>query len=245
MRSEDRVATTSFFHPLCNAKIKVMQEKERNTKLAKSRKKLFHGLASAIRSKRVLAAMERVPREDFVPADLREMAYLDIPLAIGEGQTISQPYIVAMMTEALQLQPNDRVLEVGTGSGYQAAMLAELVPDGRLVTVELVAILRERAQRVLNGLGYTNIVFEPADETLGCPARGRYDAIIVTAAAPNLPHSLLEQLEVGGRMVIPVGTLESQELVQVLRTGEGFSVRMLGPCRFVLLLGPEGFPAPQ
>ena len=222
-----------------------MQEKERNTKLAKSRKKLLGGLSKAIRSKSVLAAMERVPREDFVPSDLHDMAYLDIPLAIGEGQTISQPYIVAMMTEALQLLPGDRVLEVGTGSGYQAAILAELVPNGRLVTVELVPILRERAQRVLNGLGYTNIVFEAAGETLGCPARERYDAIVVTAAAPNLPQSLLEQLKVGGRMVIPVGTLERQELVQVLRTGEGISLRMLGPCRFVPLLGPEGFPAPH
>ena len=221
-----------------------MLEKERNTKLTKARKKLFSGLSKAVRSKSVLSAMARVPRERLVPPDLREMAYLDIPLAIGEGQTISQPYIVAMMTESLQLRPNDRVLEVGAGSGDQAAILAELGPQGQLVTVELVPVLRERARRVLNELGYTNIVIEPAGETLGCPERGRYDAIIVTAAAPNLPQSLLEQLAPGGRMVIPVGTLETQELVQVLRTGEGYSIRMLGPCRFVPLLGPEGFPAP-
>ena len=222
-----------------------MQEKERNTKLAKARKKLFGSLSRAVRSKKVFWAMEQVPREQFVPPDARDMAYLDIPLAIGEGQTISQPYMVAMMTESLQLQPRDRVLEVGIGSGYQSAILAELLPQGQLVTVELVPVLRERAQCILNGLGYTNIVIESAGETLGCPARGPYDAIIVTAAAPGLPESLLAQLAPGGRMVIPVGNLEQQELVQVLRTGEGISVRMLGPCRFVPLLGPEGFPSPR
>jgi protein-L-isoaspartate(D-aspartate) O-methyltransferase len=221
-----------------------MLEKERNTKLAKERKKLLGGLSRAIRSKRVLQAMERVPREQFVPPEHRDMAYLDVALTIGEGQTISQPYIVAMMTESLRLQSRDRVLEVGTGSGYQAAILAELIPESYLVTVELVPILRERARRVLSGLGYANIVVEPAGETLGCPERGPYDAIVVTAAAPSLPPSLLEQLAPGGRMVLPVGSLEQQELVQVLRTGEGISIRMLGPCRFVPLLGPEGFPAP-
>ena len=220
-----------------------MQEKERNTKLAKARKKLFGSLSRAIRSKKVLWAMEQVPRDQFVPPDARDMAYLDIPLAIGEGQTISQPYIVAMMTDSLRLQPRDRVLEVGTGSGYQSAILAELVPEGQVVTVELVPVLRERARRILNGLGYSNIVVEPAGETLGCPVRGPYDAIIVTAAAPGLPESLLAQLAPGGRMVVPVGNLEHQELVQVLRTGEGISIRMLGPCRFVPLLGPEGFPS--
>ena len=222
-----------------------MQDKERNTKLAKARKKLFGSLSRAVRSKKVFWAMEQVPREQFVPPDARDMAYLDIPLAIGDGQTISQPYMVAMMTESLQLQPRDRVLEVGTGSGYQSAILAELLPPGQLVTVELVPVLRERAQCILNGLGYTNIVIESAGETLGCPARAPYDAIIVTAAAPGLPESLLAQLAPGGRMVIPVGNLEQQELVQVLRTGEGISVRMLGPCRFVPLLGPEGFPSPR
>ena len=222
-----------------------MQDKERNTKLAKARKKLFGSLSRAVRSKKVFWAMEQVPREQFVPPDARDMAYLDIPLAIGDGQTISQPYMVAMMTESLQLQPRDRVLEVGTGSGYQSAILAELLPQGQLVTVELVPVLRERAQCILNGLGYTNIVIESAGETIGCPARAPYDAIIVTAAAPGLPESLLAQLAPGGRMVIPVGNLEQQELVQVLRTGEGISVRMLGPCRFVPLLGPEGFPSPR
>ena len=189
--------------------------------------------------------MEQVPREQFVPPDARDMAYLDIPLTIGERQTISQPYMVAMMTESLQLQPRDWVLAGGTGSGYQSEILAELLPQDQLVTVELVPVLRKRAQCILNGLGYTNIVIESAGETPGCPARGPYDAIIVTAAAPGLPESLLAQLAPGGRMVIPVGNLEQQELVQVLRTGEGISVRMLGPCRFVPLLGPEGFPSPR
>ena len=222
-----------------------MQEKQRDTKLDKARKKLFGDLSRSIRSKDVVRAMERVPRERFVPLSARDMAYLDIPLTIGEGQTISQPFIVAMMSESLRLRPQERVLEVGTGSGYQSAILSQLVPEGQVVTVERVPELAERARRILSELGYTNIVIEPAGETLGCPERGPYDAIIVTAASPSLPPSLLAQLAPGGRMIIPVGTLEQQELVQVLRTGEGISIRMLGSCRFVPLLGREGFPSPR
>ena len=186
--------------------------------------------------------MEQVPRERFVPAESRHMAYLDLPLNIGEGQTISQPYIVAMMTEAMQLRSHERVLEVGTGSGYQAAILSVLVPKGQVVTVELVPALAERARGVLKDLGYANVQVKLADASLGCSELGPYDAIMVSAAAPRLPDSLVSQLAVGGRLVVPVGTLDQQELAQAHRTDEGISVRMLGPCRFVPLIGPEAFP---
>jgi len=191
----------------------------------------------------VLAAMERVPRHLFVDDAHAGQAYDDRALPIGRGQTISQPYIVALITEALRLQPADRVLEVGAGSGYQAAVLAKLVPDGKVVTVELVRSLAQRARDTLNDLDYENIVVEDATDTLGCPWRGPYDAIVVSAAAPTLSPTLIAQLAVGGRMVVPVGDRDRQELVCVLRTGEGVSLRMLGACRFVPLIGREAFPA--
>ena len=206
-------------------------------KLLSDRRELFISLRRSIRSREVLKAMERVPREAFVPVAERANAYLNIPLPIGEGQTISQPYIVALMTEAL------RVLEVGAGSGYQAAVLAEMVPEGDVVTVELIKSLAQRARETLKDLDYKNVVVEDATETLGCPSRGPYDAIIVSAAAPSLAPSLIGQMAVGGRMVVPVGELDHQELMCVLRTGEGVSLRMLGPCRFVPLLGREAFPS--
>ena len=219
-----------------------MTERETEKKLNSDRKELFSNLRRSIRSKSVLSAMQRVPREAFVPTDERPMAYLDVPLTIGEGQTISQPYIVALITEALRLQPADRVLEVGAGSGYQAAVLAEMVPEGKVVTVEVVRCLAQRARDILGALDYENIVVEDADETLGCPWRGPYDAIVVSAAAPSLSPALVSQLAVGGRMVVPVGNRDQQELVCALRTGEGISLRMLGPCRFVPLIGREAFP---
>ena len=219
-----------------------MPERESEKKLIAARKDLFSSLSRSIRSKSVLRAMLRVPREVFVPIDERHLAYLDNPLPIGEGQTISQPYIVALITEALCLQPADKVLEVGAGSGYQAAVLAELVPDGKVVTVEVVRRLAQRARDTLRGLGYENIVVEYATENLGCPSRGPYDAIVVSAATPSLSPTLISQLAVGGRMVAPVGNRDQQELVCALRTGEGISLRMLGPCRFVPLIGREAFP---
>ena len=222
-----------------------MPKQERDISLAKTRKQLFSKLARRLRSTNVVKAMERVPRERFVPAPVRSMAYLDIPLAIGLGQTISQPYIVALMTEALELKPGDRVLEVGTGSGYQAAILAEMVPSGQVTTVELLPELAAGARRTLDELGYQNVASQSAGDTPGYPGDGPYDAIIVTAAVPGLPQSLLTQLAVGGRMVAPVGSLEEQQLVQAHRTGEGVSPRLLGPCRFVPMLGPEGFPVPS
>ena len=210
--------------------------------LVRSRKVLFSYLRRKVRPESVIEAMERVPRERFVPPESRHMAYLDIPLSIGEGQTISQPYIVALMVSALRLQSNDKVLEVGTGSGYQAAILSLLVPQGRVCTVELVPHLADRARNLLQKLGYDNLGVERAGSGLGCPAQAPFDAIVVAAASPKLPDSLLSQLAVGGRLVIPVGTLEQQELVQAIRTDEGVSVGMMGPCRFVPLIGWEAFP---
>ncbi|MEC8910584.1 MAG: protein-L-isoaspartate(D-aspartate) O-methyltransferase [Chloroflexota bacterium] len=219
-----------------------MAERESGKKLQSDRRALFISLRRFIRSQAVLKAMERVPRELFVPVAERAKAYMDIALAIGEGQTISQPYIVALITEALRLQPTDRVLEVGAGSGYQAAVLAELVPDSKIVTVELVRSLAQRARETLDRNGYMNVIVEDATEILGCPERGPYEAIVVSAAVPSLSPSLIAQLTVGGRMVVPVGDRDQQELICVLRTGEGVSLRMLGPCRFVPLLGREAFP---
>ena len=208
------------------------------------KRELFRKLLRNIPSETVIRAMEQVPRDLFVPQDSRHMAYLDLPLSIGEEQTISQPYIVAMMTEALELSGGDRVLEIGTGSGYQTAILSALTPRGRVVSMERVPALMQQARQRLQELGYRNVEVQQAGSSLGCPSKGPYDAIIVTAAAPRLPESLLSQLAIGGRLVIPVGTLSHQELVQARRTDEGLSLRVLGPCRFVPLLGAEAFPQP-
>ncbi|MEC9289848.1 MAG: protein-L-isoaspartate(D-aspartate) O-methyltransferase [Chloroflexota bacterium] len=220
-----------------------MLDHDPDKKLISDRKALFSSLRRKIRSVPVVRAMERVPREEFVSARDRPRAYRDEPLSIGEDQTISQPYIVALITEALRLQPTDWVLELGTGSGYQAAVLAELVPDGNVVTVELVPSLAQQARETLAGLGYGNIVVEESTGSLGCPRLGPYDAIVVSAAAPTLSPTLLSQLALGGRLVVPVGSRDQQELVCALRTGEGISLRMLGPCRFVPLIGHDAFPA--
>ena len=220
-----------------------MLDHDSDKKLLSDRKALFSSLRRKIRSVPVVRAMERVPREEFVSVWERPRAYRDEPLSIGEGQTISQPYIVARITEALRLQPTDRVLELGAGSGYQAAVLAELVTDGNVVTVELVPSLAQQARETLAGLGYRNIVVEESTGSLGCPRLGPYDAIVVSAAAPTLSPTLLSQLALGGRLVVPVGSRDQQELVCALRTSEGISLRMLGPCRFVPLIGHDAFSA--
>ena len=209
--------------------------------LERKRAELLRKLSGRIRSPETLRAMAAVPRERFVPPEQRSRAYQDIPLAIGEGQTISQPTMVAEMTAALRLSPRDKVLEVGCGSGYQAAVLAEAAPDGFVVTVERLSALAARAEATLRELDYRNVVVELAGPVPGCPERGPYDAILVAAAAPAIPQSLLSQLRVGGRMTLPVGSREQQELLLVLKTGEGVSISDLGPCRFVPLLGAEGF----
>jgi protein-L-isoaspartate(D-aspartate) O-methyltransferase len=196
---------------------------------------LIKQLSLEIRDKRVLDAMARVPRECFVPPDKKHLAYEDIPLPIGLEQTISQPLIIAMMTEALELTGDEKVLEVGTGSGYQAAVLAELAR--RVVTTERFPALAEQAQSVLDSLGYTNIEIHPAEETLGYHRKAPYDAIMVTAAAPRVPPDLVAQLAIGGRMVIPVGSRHMQELYQITRTKQKNITRDLGGCRFVPLIG--------
>ena len=161
--------------------------------LNKAKKKLFSRLSREIRCEPVIRAMEQIPRERFVPAESRHMSYSDQPLAIGEGQTISQPYIVALMLKELRLQGYERVLEVGTGSGYQAAILSVLVPQGRVVTVELIPFLAERASELLNELGCDNVEVKLAGPALGCPERGPFDAIVVSAASPQLPEFLVSQ----------------------------------------------------
>lgn len=210
--------------------------------LEQAKCRLFQKLRWEISDERVLQAMERVPRERFLPPESRHLAYEDIPLTIGRGQTISQPFIIAVMTSALGLRDFERVLEVGTGSGYQVAILSLMVPRGRVVTVERVPALAQRAQKILGLLGYDNVEVQGATPILGCPEEGPYDAIVVTAASPRLPQGLVDQLAPGGRLIIPIGTLEDQELVRVLKTGEGLSLSYLGLCRFVPLIGLEAWP---
>ena len=200
-----------------------------------ARENLVQALRYEVHDERVLVAMARVPREHFVPPDLRSYAYEDRPLPIGHGQTISQPLMVAMMTEALHLRGNERVLEVGTGSGYQAALLAELAAS--VVTVERVPELAEQASRRLRELGCTNVEVRTVTSALGCPESAPYDAILVTAGAPRVPRSLLRQLTIGGRLVIPVGERQVQQLLHVSKTPRGPTVRKLGECRFVPLVG--------
>jgi len=206
---------------------------------AAARAGLIKQLSAGIKNKRVLEAMVEVPREMFIPSEARQFAYDDRPLSIGYGQTISQPYIVAMMTEALNLSSKDKVLEVGTGSGYQAAILAQLA--GQVITTERVPELAETSREVLGELGYKNIMVYRAGDELGWPGEAPYDAIIVTAAAPKIPEGLLKQLKVGGRLVIPVGSIYEQQLCQVVKKKERNDVKNLGGCRFVPLIGREAW----
>ncbi len=189
--------------------------------------------ARGIKGPRILEVMRRIPRHLFVPENLRLEAYADEPLPIGEGQTISQPYIVAYMTEKLELRGPERVLEVGTGSGYQTAVLAELAEF--VFSVEVVESLSLRAREVLGGLGYSNIRFRVGDGNSGWEEHAPYEAIIVTAAAQDVPAALRRQLKDGGRMILPLGTF-SQELVLIVREGDKFHQSELLPVRFVPLL---------
>jgi protein-L-isoaspartate(D-aspartate) O-methyltransferase len=192
-----------------------------------------------ITDNRVLECLERVPRHEFVPAEFRERAYEDAPLPIGEGQTISQPYIVAAMTAALHLQGHERVLEIGTGFGYQAAVLACLARE--VFTVEFRAELATEAAGRLARLGYKNVHVHCADGTLGLREFAPYDAILVAAAAPSVPMPLLAQLAEGGRLVVPVGGVENQDLRLIERGHDTFRTTMLEPCRFVPLVGAHGW----
>jgi protein-L-isoaspartate(D-aspartate) O-methyltransferase len=199
--------------------------------------------ARDVRDRRVLAAMGRVPRHLFVPPGSQAAAYDDHPLAIGHGQTISQPFIVAFMTEALGLRGHERVLEVGTGSGYQAAILAELCAE--VFSVERIPELAEGARKVLAELGYSNVTVRTGDGSEGWAGKGPFDAIIVTAAAPEVPAALRDQLADNGLLVLPVGDIRgAQELVVISKVGDSFSMRASIGCRFVPLLGRGGFPEP-
>ncbi len=192
---------------------------------------------------RVLAAMGNLPRERFVPSVFADRAYDDTPLPIGAGQTISQPYIVALTAQALRLEGHERVLDVGTGSGYAAAILGLLSRE--VHTVERIEELATGAAAVLAGLGITNVHVHHADGTLGWPAAAPYEAIAVAAGAPGPPPALVAQLTIGGRLVVPVGTAEAQHLVRITRTSKiDYTEEDLGDVRFVPLLGAQGWPVP-
>jgi protein-L-isoaspartate(D-aspartate) O-methyltransferase len=196
-------------------------------------------LARGINDPRLLKAMAKVPRHLFIDEALQGQAYNDYPLPIGEKQTISQPYIVALMTEALQLKLEDHILEVGTGSGYQTAILAELA--SKVYTIERIPALVVKARKIFDQLGYLNILAKVGDGTLGWKEYALYDAILVTAGAPEVPKPLMEQLAEGGRLVVPVGDHYSQELVKVVRIKDDFQHFNLGGCRFVDLIGEQGW----
>ena len=203
--------------------------------LEAARNRLIEHLSQEIKDKRVLKAMASIPRELFISQDYYYAAYEDRPLPIGFGQTISQPFIVALMTEALELTGKEKVLELGTGSGYQAAILAELCQ--KVITVERVPQLAESARRVLEKLGYNNVAVYVAEKRLGWVSEAPYDGIIVTAGAPSVPEELLGQLVVGGRLIIPVGSRWQQELLKVTKLKKGNRIENLGGCRFVPLIG--------
>jgi protein-L-isoaspartate(D-aspartate) O-methyltransferase len=198
--------------------------------------------ARGITDPHVLAVMRKVPRHLFVGEALRDQAYGDYPLPIGEQQTISQPYIVAEMTQALELGKDDRVLEIGTGSGYQAAILAEIVY--RVYTVERIHTLYMQARRLFDKLHYHNIVSRYGDGTKGWKAESPYEAIIVTAGAPVIPELLASQLADGGKLIIPVGNQHSQDLIKIEKHSKGIRQKNLGGCRFVKLVGEHGWKEP-
>ena len=208
--------------------------------LADARASLLAELAHDIADQCVLAAMDRVPREEFAGAEAAAVAYQNRPLPIGHGQTISQPLMVALMTQALMLTGDERVLEVGTGSGYQAALISLLA--AHVVSVERVPELAASAAERLNRLGYGNVEVHATTEQLGWPDSAPYDAIIVTAASPDVPRPLLDQLAMNGRLVLPVGSRDIQELVRIVKTPEGAKRHNLGSCRFVPLLGHGAWP---
>ena len=192
-----------------------------------------------VKDTRVLAAMRRIPRHEFLPEAIRGVAYADQALPIGEGQTMSQPYMVALMTELLELKGPERVLEIGTGSGYQAALLAELCE--KVYTVERVKMLAAQARVVLDRLGYKNVAIKVYDGTYGWKEMAPFDAIIVTAGSPDVPSALVDQLKDGGRLVIPVGERHSQQLVRMIKTSKGIVTEKSIPCIFVPLIGAHGW----
>lgn len=196
-------------------------------------------ISRGINDPRVLDALRKVPRHRFVEEALYSQAYNDHPLPIGEKQTISQPYMVALMTEALELQGGERVLEIGTGSGYQTAILAELAE--KIYSIERIRTLSVKAQRILDDLGYFNVVLKVGDGTMGLKEEAPFDGIMVTAGSPDVPQPLVDQLAMGGRLVVPVGDRYTQSLIKIVRVKEGITKTDLGGCRFVNLLGTHGW----
>jgi protein-L-isoaspartate(D-aspartate) O-methyltransferase len=196
-------------------------------------------ITRGIKDERVLQVMGKIPRHLFIEDALYGEAYNDHPVPIGERQTISQPYIVALMTEALELKGSENALEIGTGSGYQTAILAGLC--SRVYTIERIKSLLGNARKLLSQLGYDNILFKTFDGTLGWKEYAPFDAIMVTAGAPSLPTPLMDQLADDGRMIIPVGDRYSQELIKVIRKGKSLEQESLGGCRFVNLIGVHGW----
>ncbi len=196
--------------------------------------------ARGIKDKRLLNVMRKIPRHLFVEEALRNQAYNDYPLPIGEGQTISQPYIVALMTEALELKGQEKVLEIGTGCGYQTAILAELAQS--VFTIERVPTLMQRAKAILDSLGYFNVAYKTGNGTLGWPEVAPFQGIIVTAAAPEIPQPYVEQLDIGGKLVIPLGDKFSQVLYKIIKLPDGrIKKQYLCGCRFVPLVGIYGW----
>jgi len=210
---------------------------------ALARRKMVQGqlVARGIKDKRVLDAMMKVQRHLFVEEGLWHQAYGDFPLPIGEGQTISQPYIVALMTAALHLKGDEKVLEIGTGSGYQAAVLAELTKQ--VFSIERIAPMASRARKILDELGYADVLIRVSDGTLGWKEEAPFDGIIVTAGAPEIPPALVQQLGVRGKLVIPVGDEYSQTLFKVVKKEKGYKREDLGGVRFVKLIGDHGWKA--
>ena len=192
-----------------------------------------------IKDPRLIVAMRKVPRHLFVEEALQDQAYSDHPLPIGEKQTISQPYMVALMTEALALTGKEKVLEIGTGSGYQAAILAELA--SKVFTVERILSLAMRARELLLQLNYSNVEVKFSDGTVGWLDESPFDAIMVTAGSPEIPQPLIDQLKVGGRMAIPVGDANAQDLIRIVKTEDGIKKENWGGCRFVKLIGKYGW----
>jgi protein-L-isoaspartate(D-aspartate) O-methyltransferase len=197
-------------------------------------------IARGIRDERLLQAMGKIPRHLFIEEALTGEAYNDHPVPIGEKQTISQPYIVALMTEALELKGDESTLEIGTGSGYQTSILAEL--SSRVYTIERIKSLLVNARKLLAQLGYDNILFKAFDGTLGWKEYAPFDAIMITAGAPHIPRPLVDQLADNGRMIVPVGDKFTQELIKVQRKGKDLKQENLGGCRFVNLIGVHGWP---
>ena len=208
-----------------------------------AKRELMARLRGEISDARVVDAMERVPREAFVPQEYRHAAYEDSALPLSEGQTISQPFMIATMIEALGPRRSDKVLEVGTGSGYQAAILAELVRE--VLTVERIKSLADTAKSRLKSLGYKNVTVRVAKERIGWASGAPFDGIVVAAAAPKLIHSLVDQLADGGRLVMPVGGRRQQNLMKVVRSDRNYSVTTLAACRFVPLIGQDAWPEPD